>query len=791
MSKKKSAIGSSAENSFPKNIIPNIPNFKIVKHIFPDTKIIKLIGYSALNHEQDKPLRYKKAKAPVEKGFNDLTKPGLTDAEIENWLSQNGWIGLVIPTGIDVIDIDDKQEGQLIFKALQEATLNFQAIETVNGYQFIFKSSGRISKQRASFLMAGGFIGDYRLGGKGQIVLPTRNTPGRNWIHICNKELSETPIFFDSIKKANKEDRPFPIPVRESLDGRNDVLYNHCCRLIEFGYKKVEIAFILSFLNQNFFLPPLDKDEFNNTIKSASKHVPSGAVYSKSLSPIQKNENSEVDDEKRTQAQLLIEIGADVEFFHTKEGEVFAHYKVNNHIETRSIKSSGFKLWLTKEFYQEFQRPPGSQALADALSVFEAKGVFDGEQYNIYTRVAEHGNAIYVDLCNENWEAVEITAEGWKVVSNPPVIFHRSSNMVAMPVPARDGSLEELKPFINFRNEKEWKLIVAWLLAALRPGSPYPILTIQGEQGSAKSTNTKILSSLIDPSAIPLRTIPTNERDLAIAAKNSWVLAFDNLSGLSNGMSDAFCKLSTGGGLSTRKLYSDDEETIFNIMRPVILNGIDDIAKRQDLLDRSLVLFLPAIPPNERKDEKTFWVNFDEVKPRVLGALFDVVSGALRELPNIKLVTKPRMADFALWVTAAESALKWTKGSFMAVYDENRNEAIEQGLESDPVGVAVQAFMKNRFFWEDTVEKTLTELTSFVGDEKTKYTNAWPTSRKLKERLRRIAPALRAKGIIFTDLGRKSTGSILKFEKKGETSSSSTLITQSPQNQLFDGVEVV
>jgi hypothetical protein len=499
--------------------------------------------------------------------------------------------------------------------------------------------------------------------------------------------------------------------------------------------------------------------------------------------------DAEVIEDLGTQAQSLLKIASKAELFHTPEEELYALFHVNNHSEARSLKSRGFKLWLTQRFYETYKKPPGGKALADALSVLEAKALFEGEKYNVYTRIARHSNAIYVDLCNDDWEAVEITAAGWEIVSNPPVRFHRSKIMTEIPKPVAGGSINELKPFINYKNEDEWMLIVAWLLAALRPGSPYPILTIQGEQGSAKSTTTKVLRTLIDPSVLPLRAIPTQERDFSIAAKNTWVLAFDNLSGLSNAISDTLCKLSTGGGTSNRKLYSDDEETVFNIMRPMILNGIDDIAKRQDLLDRSILLNLPAIPPNERSDEGTFWADFEKAKPRILGALFDVISGSLRELPNAKLIEKPRMADFALWITAAEEALNWPKGKFMKAYNSNRFEAIEQGLESDPIGVAVQAFMKKREVWEGTVEKTLIELGGFVGDANTKNTRAWPTSRKLKERLRRIAPALRAKGIEYTDLGRKSEGSTLMLRRIEKTSTLSTSNTQGSSNLMPYGVD--
>lgn len=457
------------------------------------------------------------------------------------------------------------------------------------------------------------------------------------------------------------------------------------------------------------------------------------------LADEQCDDNTKV--EKETQSQLLIRLAADVELFHSTEREPFATFKVNDHYETWPLKGEGFKLWLTKRFYEEYGKVAGGQGLSDAFNVLRAKALFEGEKRNVFTRIAEKDNEIYIDLCNET------------------------------------------KQFINFKNESDWILIVAWLLGTFKSASPFPILTIQGEQGSAKSTTTRVLRSMVDPSAMPLRGLPKEERDLSIAANNTWVLAFDNLSGLSNIMSDALCKLSTGGGLATRRLYSDDDETVFNIMRPSILNGIDDIAKRQDLLDRSLVLFLPAISEEKRTDERTFWNTFKKAQPRILGALLDVIKEAVRELPNTQLKNKPRMADFVQWVTAAEKALNWNTGEFINAYKRNRTEAIDQGLDSDPIGVAVQAFMKDQNIWEGTATETLSRLSRYTDDEKTSISKVWPSSRKLKERLRRIAPALRTKGIEYQDLGRTKRGATLRIEKVEDISSLSTLSTQITLNQ--------
>jgi hypothetical protein len=149
--------------------------------------------------------------------------------------------------------------------------------------------------------------------------------------------------------------------------------------------------------------------------------------------------------------------------------------------------------------------------------------------------------------------------------------------MLPLPTPITGGTVEDLRPFINVRKE-DWELLVAWLLMAYAPRGPYPILGLSGGQGTAKSTTARVLRSLIDPSAAPLRTAPREERDLMISANAGRILAFDNLSHLPQWLSDAFCRLATGGGFSTRELYSNDEETLFDAQRPVLFTAIEDIA---------------------------------------------------------------------------------------------------------------------------------------------------------------------------------------------------------------------
>ena len=233
-----------------------------------------------------------------------------------------------------------------------------------------------------------------------------------------------------------------------------------------------------------------------------------------------------------------------------------------------------------------------------------------------------------------------------------------------------------------------------------------------------------------------------------IAASNSLIVGFDNLSGLPNWLSDAICCLATGGGFSTRSLYTDDEEKIFDAMRPVLLNGIDNVAGRSDLLDRAVPLHLRTISEKERKSEADLWTAFEAIRPRVLGALLDGVVDALEKKDSVRLESYPRMADFAIWATAAEDGLGWAPGTFMAAYTTNRQEAHELAVETSPIGAAVLGFMSERAEWHGSAKELRANLENNHADEKTKKRQDWPkTPEAMGIALKRIAPNLRAIGL--------------------------------------------
>lgn len=475
----------------------------------------------------------------------------------------------------------------------------------------------------------------------------------------------------------------------------------------------------------------------------AAGHTVSDLVKLASSETLELRAEAEQDSEK-TQAQRLIALAEDhlSSLFHSPEQSAYALAPVKDHDEVMDVRAKPFRSLLYRLYYNESGKPPGSQAVQDALSVLEAKALYEGEERPVYVRLAEHGGKVYLDLCDDAWRVVEIDASGWRVCGRSPVAFRRPKGMQALPVPVAGGELAELRAFVN-ADDDAWALIAGFMAACLRPGIPYPLLILIAEQGSGKSTAAEFLKALLDASHAPLRSEPREARDLMISANNSWLLAYDNLSNVPLWLSDALCRLSTGGGFSTRTLYANDEETIFSAMRPVILTGIDELASRGDLLDRALVVELQPIPRQDRKQKRDLERHFAAAAPGILGALLTAVSHGLRNEARVSPPDLPRMADFAAWVLACENALRLEPGHFIRAYRENRSGANEMALDVSPL----PALLWKLGAWEGTASELQAELDARAS-EGVKRLRAYPKSAKaLGSALRRLAPNLRATGL--------------------------------------------
>jgi hypothetical protein len=306
-----------------------------------------------------------------------------------------------------------------------------------------------------------------------------------------------------------------------------------------------------------------------------------------------------------------------------------------------------------------------------------------------------------------------------------------------------------LRDVLNVASDADYRLLMTWVTAALRPFGPYPVLVISGQQGSAKSCLARLVRSLTDPSSPLLRGAPHDIGDLVAAAKNNHVVAFDNLSAIRPELADQICRLATGGGLGRRKLYSDSDDAVFDAQRPIIMNGIPDLATRGDLADRALVLALPPVTPERRRSEQDLKERTDQTLPTAMKHILDAMVLGIRRLPEVRRrVTDnrthlPRMADFALWGMAVAPGIGWTEEDFFAAYRSNHTLAQDAVLDGDPVAVALLAFMEKRLQWKGSATELLAALQAHRGLD-----NSWPgAASALGQHLRRLEPALHSRQI--------------------------------------------
>jgi hypothetical protein len=476
---------------------------------------------------------------------------------------------------------------------------------------------------------------------------------------------------------------------------------------------------------------------------------------------------SKSEESPKKQADVLIALAQGAELFHTDARVAFAnikvdeHDEVDGHRETWPLQSAGFRRWLQHRYFLQTKSAPNREALSTAILALEARAHFDAPMRQVYVRTASHGGKIYLDLCDPTWRAVEIDAEGWRIVCTPPVRFIRAPGMLPLPAPVSGGQAEDLWDFLNIKTKRDFILLLAYVLAALRERGPYPILVLRGEEGTGKSTLVRLVRSLVDPNKVPLRTLPRGERDLYIAAGNAHLLVFDNVSLLSPWLSDALCRLATGGGFATRQLYTDQDEVLIEVTRPAVLNGIEDFVARPDLADRCVFLALTPIAYEGRRTEAELNAAFEAKRPALLGLLLHAVAHGLRALPGVRLDAKPRMADFARWAMACGDDFLWDAGEFTEAYRRNRKAATASLIDDDPVADAVRTFMRrresdkhlpepDRARWAGKPTELHQELTDVIGDKQAQSKD-WPaTPRKLRSCLQRAQAPLRKIGIEIT-----------------------------------------
>lgn len=468
-------------------------------------------------------------------------------------------------------------------------------------------------------------------------------------------------------------------------------------------------------------------------------------------------------EERGTQAETLLALfwksGAKV--FQDETNDLYAAVPVNTHQENIPVSHRDFSIWLQNLYYRTTKRPIRPDSLAQVVTTISAIARFDNQEHiQLYNRVAVHQDAIWYDLCDSSWQAVKISAGKWTVENTPPIIFKRYRHQAPQVMPQPDGDIFKIFQYINV---KEYQILfLCWLVTCFVPDIPHPMPIIYGEKGAAKSTACVLLKKLIDPSALDTLTLHSDQRNLVVNLLNHWFLPFDNVSNINGETSDMLCRAITGGSIQQRKLCTDADDYIFTFMRCIAINGINNVANRADLLDRSLLFELERVPEAERKTMTAINQAFETDRPAILGGILDILSMAMEFISSVELDKLPRMADFCRWGYAVAEALGGFGERFLREYEHNRSIQNTEAIAADPVATLTIAFMKDKGTWSGLVSELLgklTELAPTYGVSKNaKSLPNYPNA--LSRRLNGLKSNLEAVGISFSK-AQKTAGTFI------------------------------
>ncbi len=492
------------------------------------------------------------------------------------------------------------------------------------------------------------------------------------------------------------------------------------------------------------------------------------------------NEATEEKQPRTNAAQRAAEAAAQLAVKYIWDGDhAYVVVREVDHVRTLAVGSAAFRRWVAGLMRARGEGAPSGETLKRIELDVEATAAAEGVRETPSIRVAgTPDGTIYLDLGDDSWTCVRITKTGWEVVPHPEdgPYMYRPPNMAALPTPQSGGSLAmDLWDFANVTRREDRMLFLVWLVYALWPRAPFPLLALFGEQGSGKTTAASVAKALTDPTRSTRETPaptsprmpPREHRDITAAAYQARVLAFDNVSYLNDELADALCRLATGAQLGGRALFTDFDEAIFTAARPVVLNGIPDMVNRSDLADRTLKIECEA--PSRQASESKLWKDFGGAWPLLLGGLLDLLVVALLYWGEAGPVVEGsgvtvRMPDFARVGEAIGKYLGWPPGEFTQVYAASRSKAAASVATLDELFDPIESLLLPSGQWSGTCGELLSALN--IARPEGARSRTWPqTPHSLAARMRRLKQSLMAAGIQLsvTD-GRKSIYTLQRAE---------------------------
>lgn len=683
-----------------------------------------------------------------------------TEAEIQSWWKKWPYARIGIITGkisgIVAVDIDPRKGGRIDSIQLPPT---LTAKTGGNGWHYIYRHPENTLITSCTDWPTKGI--DIRGDGGLIVVAPSLHASGNKyeWIQEFDTSLiTECPTWL--LESDTKTKTPLNNLWKGVKEGkRNDSATRIIGRLLadlpleEWENRGWELAKNWN----NRCTPPLPEEELSNVFRSiASREM--------------KQRNEEIEnptkERKVTNGQLardFIEYSG-IELFHDNTGKTFAKIDCSTHKEIWPCDSVELRRRLELFCYEKRGEPASKDSISSILNILDAKARHEGEVKKVNLRIASygtHGNyGISYDLSNKEWQKIKVTKNEWSISQDEDTLFRRFAHTGEQVTPIKGGNLEEILNFVNISHPNEQLLFLCYLVSCFVPNIAHPILVLNGQKGSSKSTIMRMLKTVIDPSPLTALSFSKKPDDLAIIFSQSWVTAFDNVSDISQEISDILCKVCTGESFAKRKLYTDEDSSIVSYQRCVIINGINNPAEKPDLLDRILLFNIEPISKEKRKPLSEIMERFSKTLPVILGGVFDTLSRAIKERENVGKDSLSRLADFDLWGRAIAKALGYNEADFKRAISMNITSQNQEAVKQSPLALLILAW-GNKQSDGTALEMTASELLVWLKpkadmasiDTRSK---AWPKSASaLSRQLNEIAPSLAEYGIHIFHTGDK------------------------------------
>ena len=482
------------------------------------------------------------------------------------------------------------------------------------------------------------------------------------------------------------------------------------------------------------------------------------------------------DDTHPSSTQILVKLARQntVLFFKDQYGLAYGRIKVSGHTEILALESTKFEYYLSKLYY-DFTAGEivGQESLNNAKRVLIAETLFEGSTRELNLRVAwgeRKGEEIYYDLVDPEWQCIRITNEGWQIVnSDSSAVLFTRFNQKPQILPDRNYPSQIFDDFLDLMHIQEpghRLLTKVWIISLFIPEFPHPIGITYGEKEGSKSTFCRFVKRLVDLDKIELLTTPQEKAEFVQQLHHNYLAVYDNIKQLPPWFSDEACKAITGVGSSKRRLYSDDEDIIYDYKRCLMISGINNSLTEPDALDRSILTQFDRIPDEKRKEESEIESEFEETRPKLFAYILDVLVNTLRIKPGVRLSNLPRMADFTTWGEAIARAMGYQPMEFVNAYYDNIGKQNAEAIESNPLAQAIEKFVYSWYkegeeaCWQSPTSKALEKLNKIAQaygiDTGSKL---WPkAANSLTKRLRPILSNLREGLGIHVVISRNTSG---------------------------------